>query len=97
MNLVSWLGIAFVALLAIGGIAVLGNTLREIRRSNMDEDSKRRWGFLMGFSPLAGVYAYKRRNELFEHADENQGDAGGDTGNTAGSRPDNTPEDTPGN
>lgn len=97
MNLVSWLGLAFVVLLTIGGIAVVGSTSREIRRSNMDEDSKRRWGFLMGFSPLAGVYTYKRRNELFGHADENPGDAGGDTDNTAGSRPDSTPKHTPDN
>lgn len=69
MSLISWLGLGFVALLAIGGIVALGNTSKEIHESDMDEDSKRRWGFLMGFSPLAGLYAYKRRNELFGHGE----------------------------
>ncbi|MGV0373436.1 hypothetical protein ACUY2A_08640 [Corynebacterium pilbarense] len=69
MSLISWLGLGFVALLAIGGIVALGNTSKEIYESDMDEDSKRRWGFLMGFSPLAGLYAYKRRNELFGHGE----------------------------
>lgn len=69
MSLISWLGLGFVALLAIGGIVALGNTSKEIYESDMEEDSKRRWGFLMGFSPLAGLYAYKRRNELFGHGE----------------------------
>lgn len=69
MSLISWLGLGFVALLAIGGIVALGNTSKEIHQSDMDEDAKRRWGFLMGFSPLAGLYAYKRRNELFGHGE----------------------------
>lgn len=69
MSLFSWLGLGFVAFLAIGGIVALGNTSKEIHESDMDEDSKRRWGFLMGFSPLAGLYAYKRRNELFGHGE----------------------------
>ena len=51
MSLISWLGLGFVAFLAIGGIVALGNTAKEIHESDMDEDSKRRWGFLMGFSP----------------------------------------------
>ena len=70
MSLISWLGLDFVAFLAIGGIVALGNTSKEIHESDMDEDSKRRWGFLMGFSPLAGLYAYKRRNELFGHSEQ---------------------------
>ena len=70
MSLISWLGLGFVALLAIGGIVALGNTSKEIHQSDMEEDSKRRWGFLLGFSPLAGLYAYKRRNELFGHSEQ---------------------------
>lgn len=69
MSLISWLGLGFVALLAIGGIVALGNTSKEIYRSDMEEDSKRRWGFLLGFSPLAGLYAYKKRDELFGHGE----------------------------
>lgn len=69
MSLISWLGLGFVALLAIGGIVALGNTSKEIHRSDMDEDSRRRWGFLMGFSPMAGLYAYKKRDELFGHGE----------------------------
>lgn len=30
MSLISWLGLGFVALLAIGGIVALGNTSKEI-------------------------------------------------------------------
>ncbi|MHA5283288.1 hypothetical protein [Corynebacterium sp. CQ3829_602738] len=80
MSLISWLGLGFVALLAIGGIVALGNTSKEIYESDMEEDSKRRWGFLMGFSPLAGLYAYKRRNELFGHGGrpEDEPGRGGD-------------------
>lgn len=69
MSLISWLGLGSVALLSIGGIAALGTASKEIHRSDMDEDSKRRWGFLLGFSPLSGLYAYWRRNELFGHGD----------------------------
>ena len=80
MSLISWLGLGFVALLAIGGIVALGNTSKEIYESDMEEDSKRRWGFLMGFSPLARLYAYKRRNELFGHGErpEDEPGRGGD-------------------
>ena len=83
MSLISWLGLGFVALLAIGGIVALGNTSKEIHQSDMEEDSKRRWGFLMGFSPLAGLYAYKRRNELFGHGEQTtEQDEGGEDTNT---------------
>ena len=83
MSLISWLGLGFVALLAIGGIVALGNTSKEIHESDMEEDSKRRWGFLMGFSPLAGLYAYKRRNELFGHGEQTpEQDEGGEDTNT---------------
>ncbi|AIL97116.1 hypothetical protein [Corynebacterium ureicelerivorans] len=70
MNLVSWLGLGFVVLMAIGGIVVLASTLRDIDRSGMEEESKRRWGFLMALSPLAGLYAYNKRDALFGHSDE---------------------------
>ena len=83
MSLISWLGLGFVALLAIGGIVALGNTSKEIYESDMDEDSKRRWGFLMGFSPLAGMYAYKKRDELFGHGEQApEQDEGGEDTNT---------------
>ena len=79
MNLVSWLGLGFVALMAIGGIVVLASTLRDIDRSGMEEESKRRWGFLMALSPLAGLYAYNKRDALFGHSDEpRSGDPDGD-------------------
>lgn len=70
MNLVSWLGLGFVVLMAIGGIVVLASTLRDIDRSGMEEKSKRRWGFLMALSPLAGLYAYNKRDALFGYSDE---------------------------
>lgn len=80
MNLVSWLGLGFVVLIAIGGIVVLASTLRDIDRSGMEEESKRRWGFLMALSPLAGLYAYNKRGDLFGHSDEpRDGDIDGDT------------------
>lgn len=79
MNLVSWLGLGFVVLMAIGGIVVLASTLRDIDRSGMEEESKRRWGFLMALSPLAGLYAYNKRDVLFGHSDEpRSGDIDGD-------------------
>lgn len=79
MNLVSWLGLGFVVLMAIGGIVVLASTLRDIDRSGMEEESKRRWGFLMALSPLAGLYAYNKRDALFGHSDEpRSGDIDGD-------------------
>lgn len=73
MNLVSWLGLGFVVLMAIGGIVVLASTLRDIDRSGMEEESKRRWGFLIALSPLAGLYAYNKRDDLFGHSDEHGG------------------------
>lgn len=73
MNLVSWLGLGFVVLMAIGGIVVLANTLRDIDQSGMEEEAKRRWGFLMALSPLAGLYAYNKRDDLFGHSDEPRG------------------------
>ena len=79
MNLVSWLGLGFVVLMAIGGIVVLASTLRDIDRSGMEEESKRRWGFLMALSPLGGLYAYNKRDDLFGHSDEpRSGDIDGD-------------------
>ena len=79
MNLVSWLGLGFVVLMAIGGIVVLASTLRDIDRSGMEEESKRRWGFLMALSPLAGLYAYNKRDVLFGHSNEpRSGDPDGD-------------------
>lgn len=79
MNLVSWLGLGFVVLMVIGGIVVLASTLRDIDRSGMEEESKRRWGFLMALSPLAGLYAYNKRDALFGHSDEpRSGDIDGD-------------------
>ena len=81
MNLVSWLGLGFVVLMAIGGIVVLASTLRDIDRSGMEEESKRRWGFLMALSPLAGLYAYNKRDALFGHSDEpRSGDIDADPG-----------------
>ena len=88
MNLVSWLGLGFVVLMAIGGIVVLASTLRDIDRSGMEEESKRRWGFLMALSPLAGLYAYNKRDDLFGHGDEpRDGDFDGELdGDTASRR-----------
>lgn len=70
MSLISLLGLGFVTLMFIGGIVALGSTSKEIHRSDMDEGSKRRWGFLLGFSPLAGLYAYWRRKELLGHGEQ---------------------------
>lgn len=70
MNLISWLGLAFVAVLVIGGLLVLLKTMREIRHSGMEEDAQRWWGLLLGFSPLAGLFAYRKRDELFGHGNE---------------------------
>ena len=92
MNLVSWLGLGFVVLMAIGGIVVLASTFRDIDRSGMEEESKRRWGFLMALSPLAGLYAYNKRDDLFGHSDE---PSGGDLdGNPDGDLDEDLDEDT---
>lgn len=85
VNLVSWLGLGFVVLMAIGGIVVLASTLRDIDQSGMEEESKRRWGFLLALSPLAGLYAYTKRDELLGHSDEpHDGDLDGDTASRRG-------------
>lgn len=75
MNTTSWLGLGFVVLLvALGAIAV-GATLRQIRRSQLDDSAKSRWGLLIGAAPWAGLYAWHRRDELLGHGDDPESDA----------------------
>ena len=74
MNTTSWLGIAFVAALAVLGVAVLARKLHEIHKSDLDEDAKRRWGLLFGVSPLAGLFTWNRREELLGHRDDEKRD-----------------------
>lgn len=75
MNTTSWLGLGFVVLLvALGAIAV-GATLRQIRRSQLDDNAKSRWGLLIGAAPWAGLYAWHRRDELMGHGDDPESDA----------------------
>lgn len=70
MNTTSWLGLAFVAGIAILGLIVLARKLREIDKSDLDDDSKRRWGLIFGISPLAGLFTWNRREELLGHRDD---------------------------
>lgn len=70
MNTTSWLGLAFVAGIAIFGLIVLARKLHEINKSDLDDDSKRRWGLIFGISPLAGLFTWNRREELLGHRDE---------------------------
>lgn len=70
MNTTSWLGLAFVAGIAILGLIVLARKLHEIDKSDLDDDSKRRWGLIFGISPLAGLFTWNRREELLGHRDD---------------------------
>lgn len=75
MNTTSWLGIAFVAGLAILGVIVLARKLHEIDKSDLDDDAKRRWGLIFGISPLAGLFTWNRREELLGHRDDEKRDS----------------------
>ncbi|OFT29376.1 hypothetical protein HMPREF3171_06915 [Corynebacterium sp. HMSC08F01] len=72
MNAASWLGLAFVIGVSVLGLFVLWRKLREIQRSDLDEDAKRRWGLLFGISPLAGLFTWNRREELLGHRDDSE-------------------------
>lgn len=72
MTAAGWAGIAFlVIMIVLGGVALYA-TLRSIRDSELDEQSKGRWGLLIGLSPGAGLYAWHRRDELMGHGDSNE-------------------------
>lgn len=70
MNLTSWLGIGFIVLITIIGLVAVGVTLRNISRSDLDESGKSKWGLMIGLSPLAGLYAWHRKDELLGRADD---------------------------
>ena len=72
MNAASWLGLAFVIGVSVLGLFVLWRKLREIQRSDLDDDAKRRWGLLFGISPLAGLFTWNRREELLGHRDDSE-------------------------
>lgn len=72
MNATSWLGLTFVIGVSIVGLFVLWRKLREIQRSDLDDDAKRRWGLLFGISPLAGLFTWNRREELLGHRDDSE-------------------------
>lgn len=72
MNATSWLGLAFVIGVIVLGLFVLWRKLREIQRSDLDNDAKRRWGLLFGISPLAGLFTWNRREELLGHRDDSE-------------------------
>lgn len=72
MNATSWLGLAFVIGVSVLGLFVLWRKLREIQRSDLDNDAKRRWGLLFGISPLAGLFTWNRREELLGHRDDSE-------------------------
>lgn len=72
MNATSWLGLAFVIGVSVLGLFVLWRQLREIQRSDLDDDAKRRWGLLFGISPLAGLFTWNRREELLGHRDDSE-------------------------
>lgn len=72
MNATSWLGLAFVIGVSVLGLFVLWRKLREIQRSDLDDDAKRRWGLLFGISPLAGLFTWNRREELLGHRDDSE-------------------------
>lgn len=88
MNLTSWLGLGFVLLLTIAGLAAVWVTLRRIGGSTLDDDAKRKWGLLIGLSPGAGTYAWLRRDELLGHGDD--GADGDDTDGADGGEPGGT-------
>lgn len=79
MNATSWLGLAFVIGVSVLGLFVLWRKLREIQRSDLDDDAKRRWGLLFGISPLAGLFTWNRREELLGHRDDSE-ETSSDTG-----------------
>lgn len=72
MNATSWLGLVFVIGVSVLGLFVLWRKLREIQRSDLDDDAKRRWGLLFGISPLAGLFTWNRREELLGHRDDSE-------------------------
>lgn len=72
MNATSWLGLAFVIGVSVLGLFVLWRKLREIQRSDLDDDAKHRWGLLFGISPLAGLFTWNRREELLGHRDDSE-------------------------
>lgn len=72
MNATSWLGLAFVIGVSVLGLFVLWRKLREIQRSDLDDDAKRRWGLLFGISPLTGLFTWNRREELLGHRDDSE-------------------------
>lgn len=74
MNTTSWLGLGFVALLALAGLAAVIALLRSISRSDLDDSAKSRWGLLIGLSPGAGMYAWFKRKELLGHGSDEVGD-----------------------
>ena len=72
MNATSWLGLAIVIGVSVLGMIDLWRKLREIQRSDLDDDAKRRWGLLFGISPLAGLFTCNRREELLGHRDDSE-------------------------
>lgn len=67
MTLTSWLGLGFIALLLLTGLAAVMVTLRSISQEDLDDSAKAKWGALIGLSPGAGLYAWHRRKELMGH------------------------------
>lgn len=78
MTLTSWLGLGFVVLLVVIVLAVLVATLKKISASDLDDASKSKWGLLFWLSPVAGLYAWHRKDELMGNGD----DSGEDSGHT---------------
>lgn len=74
MNTTSWLGLGFVVFLVLLGAVAVGATLRQIRRAQLDDREKSRWGLLIGAAPWAGLYAWHRRDELMGHGDDHGDD-----------------------
>lgn len=75
MNLTSWLGIGFLVLLMVIGLAALVATLNKIGKSDLDDASKSKWGLLIGLSPGAGLLAWHRKDELMGNGDGAQQDS----------------------
>lgn len=68
MTTTAWLGLGFVLLLTLIGGAAVWWVLRNISRSELDQDAKSRWGLLIGLSPSAGLFAWSQRDKLLGHA-----------------------------
>lgn len=75
MNVTAWLGIGFLVLLIVIGLAALAATLNKISKSDLDDASKSKWGLLIGLSPGAGLYAWHRKDELMGNGDRTEEDS----------------------